>query len=175
MESESSSIALVERGDLEPIPRHPDFRVFAAMNPATDAGVSSLPPSVALPHGSPLQPHPVGRSHPGSGGETCPGCSLWLLTAVTHQRPWLWLRAAQGCGLPRAGKRELPAALRNRFTEMYVSEPTALADLRAVVAEYLAGAAPNPPLDAVVDFYIAAKHEAVRTPSYPPTTLRCHG
>ena len=38
MESESSSIALVERGDLEPIPRHPDFRIFAAMNPATDAG-----------------------------------------------------------------------------------------------------------------------------------------
>ena len=66
----------------------------------------------------------------------------------------------------RAGKRELPAALRNRFTEMYVSEPTALADLRAVVAEYLAGAAPNPPLDAVVDFYIAAKHEAVRLPSH---------
>ena len=59
------------------------------------------------------------------------------------------------------GKRELPAALRNRFTETYVSEPTALADLRAVVAEYLSGAAPNPPLDAVVDFYVAAKHEAV--------------
>ena len=60
-----------------------------------------------------------------------------------------------------AGKRELPAALRNRFTEAYISEPTALADLRAVVAEYLSGAAPNPPLDAVVDFYTAAKHEAV--------------
>ncbi len=65
------------------------------------------------------------------------------------------------------GKRELPAALRNRFTEMYISEPTALADLRAVVAEYLAGAAPNPPLDAVVDFYIAAKHEAVRSFIFP--------
>ncbi len=42
MESESSSIALVERGDSEPIPRHPDFRIFAAMNPATDAGTQSL-------------------------------------------------------------------------------------------------------------------------------------
>ena len=38
MESESSSIALTERGDLEPIARHPSFRIFAAMNPATDAG-----------------------------------------------------------------------------------------------------------------------------------------
>ena len=63
--------------------------------------------------------------------------------------------------LASTGKRELPAALRNRFTEAYISEPTALADLRAVVAEYLSGAAPNPPLDAVVDFYTAAKHEAV--------------
>ncbi len=42
MESESSSIALVERGDSEPIPRHPAFRIFAAMNPATDAGTQSL-------------------------------------------------------------------------------------------------------------------------------------
>ena len=38
MESESSSIALLERGDLKPIARHPGFRIFAAMNPATDAG-----------------------------------------------------------------------------------------------------------------------------------------
>lgn len=59
------------------------------------------------------------------------------------------------------GKRELPAALRIRFTEAYIAEPTARTDLRAVVAEYLSGAAPNPPLDAVVDFYVAAKHEAV--------------
>ena len=44
MEGKDSSIALVERGDLEPIPRHPDFRIFAAMNPATDAGTSRLPP-----------------------------------------------------------------------------------------------------------------------------------
>ena len=43
MESASSSIALVERGDSEPIPRHPDFRIFAAMNPATDAGALSYP------------------------------------------------------------------------------------------------------------------------------------
>ena len=41
MESESSSIALTERGDLEPIARHPDFRIFAAMNPATDAGTTA--------------------------------------------------------------------------------------------------------------------------------------
>ena len=42
MESESSSIALMERGDIESVPRHPDFRIFAAMNPATDAGMCAL-------------------------------------------------------------------------------------------------------------------------------------
>ena len=69
--------------------------------------------------------------------------------------------ASESTSLASTGKRELPAALRNRFTEAYISEPTALSDLRAVVAEYLSGAAPHPPLDAVVDFYTAAKHEAV--------------
>ncbi len=68
-----------------------------------------------------------------------------------------------------AGKRELPAALRNRFTEAYIAEPTARTDLRAVVAEYLSGAAPNLPLDSVVDFYVAAKHEAVST--FQPSDL----
>ena len=34
---------LTEQGDLEPIPRHPDFRLFACMNPATDVGKRDLP------------------------------------------------------------------------------------------------------------------------------------
>ena len=34
---------LRERGDAEPVPRHPHFRLFAAMNPATDAGKRDLP------------------------------------------------------------------------------------------------------------------------------------
>lgn len=38
-----------------------------------------------------------------------------------------------------AGKRELPAPLRNRFTEIWVPEPTQREDLRALVHSYLAG------------------------------------
>ena len=38
-----SSLILTEQGDLEPIPRHPDFRLFACMNPATDVGKRDLP------------------------------------------------------------------------------------------------------------------------------------
>ncbi|SYW78136.1 related to MDN1 - Huge dynein-related AAA-type ATPase (midasin) [Ustilago bromivora] len=42
----TSSITLTERGDLEPIPRHPNFRLFACMNPATDVGKKDLPASL---------------------------------------------------------------------------------------------------------------------------------
>lgn len=42
----SSSLVLTERGDVEPIPRHPDFRLFACMNPATDVGKKDLPPNL---------------------------------------------------------------------------------------------------------------------------------
>ncbi|KXZ56433.1 hypothetical protein GPECTOR_1g386 [Gonium pectorale] len=91
----SGSVVLLERGDTVAVPRHPNFRLVAAMNPATDAG-----------------------------------------------------------------KHELPAALRNRFTEMWVPEPAGREDLAALVAAYLAGVGPSPPVDAAVDFYLAAKTEA---------------
>ena len=41
-----SSITLTEQGFMEPVPRHPDFRLFACMNPATDAGKKELPPNI---------------------------------------------------------------------------------------------------------------------------------
>lgn len=37
---------LTERGDEREIKRHPEFRIFGAMNPATDSGKKSLPPLV---------------------------------------------------------------------------------------------------------------------------------
>ena len=42
----ASSITLTEQGSMDPVPRHPDFRIFACMNPATDAGKKELPPSI---------------------------------------------------------------------------------------------------------------------------------
>ena len=68
MESESSSIALAERGDLESIPRHPDFRLFAAMNPATDAGM----------------PHPLYQKSTNNLMSTC--CSPFSSTSSNVQR-----------------------------------------------------------------------------------------
>eukprot|EP00934_Nitzschia_sp_Nitz4_P000670 Nitzschia sp. Nitz4//scaffold122_size67431//7852//24798//NITZ4_006082-RA/size67431-snap-gene-0.19-mRNA-1//1//CDS//3329534394//670//frame0 len=46
LDDPSGSITLTERGDATPIPRHPNFRLFAAMNPATDAGKKDLPISI---------------------------------------------------------------------------------------------------------------------------------
>lgn len=46
LDSTSDGWILSERGDEEEIPRHPEFRIFCAMNPATDSGKKNLPPLV---------------------------------------------------------------------------------------------------------------------------------
>ncbi len=102
------SLTLIERGDASPVPRHPNFRLVAAMNPATDAG-----------------------------------------------------------------KHDLPAQLRNRFTEMWVSEPAQRADLAMLVASYLVGCAPVLPVDAIVDLYQAAKAEAVSWQEFQRVAVLC--
>nr|VZI14611.1 unnamed protein product [Spirometra erinaceieuropaei] len=43
LDSSAGSLTLVDRGDLEPVKRHPSFHLFAAMNPSTDVGKRSLP------------------------------------------------------------------------------------------------------------------------------------
>lgn len=43
LDGEKGTICLTERGDVDCIERHPDFRIFACMNPATDAGKRELP------------------------------------------------------------------------------------------------------------------------------------
>ncbi|KAI9276342.1 P-loop containing nucleoside triphosphate hydrolase protein [Umbelopsis sp. AD052] len=46
LQDASGSLLLTEKGDAEPIKRHPNFRVFACMNPATDVGKRDLPPGL---------------------------------------------------------------------------------------------------------------------------------
>ncbi|OQV03835.1 AAA domain-containing protein [Cladophialophora immunda] len=45
-DEEKPSLLLTEAGNIETIIAHPNFRVFAAMNPATDAGKKDLPPAL---------------------------------------------------------------------------------------------------------------------------------
>lgn len=46
LEHETSAFSLTERGDVEVIRPHPNFRIFGAMNPSTDVGKKDLPPSL---------------------------------------------------------------------------------------------------------------------------------
>ena len=46
LQSSDGSILLLERGDTVPVKRHPEFRLFACMNPANDAGKRDLPPGI---------------------------------------------------------------------------------------------------------------------------------
>ena len=43
LDSSESSVTLTERGDVESVPRHCNFRLFACMNPPTDVGKRDLP------------------------------------------------------------------------------------------------------------------------------------
>ncbi|XP_076336290.1 midasin isoform X2 [Tachypleus tridentatus] len=46
LDGNSEGMLLLERGDNQLLMRHPDFRLFACMNPATDVGKRDLPPGV---------------------------------------------------------------------------------------------------------------------------------
>jgi midasin len=43
LDGNSGSVCLTEKGDTEAVPRHRNFRLFACMNPPTDAGKKDLP------------------------------------------------------------------------------------------------------------------------------------
>ncbi|QLQ82398.1 hypothetical protein HG537_0H01600 [Torulaspora globosa] len=45
-EEQSRSILLSEKGEADPVRAHPDFRIFACMNPATDVGKKDLPTGI---------------------------------------------------------------------------------------------------------------------------------
>lgn len=46
LEGGHGTLSLLERGDTVGITRHPQFRLMAAMNPATDVGKKDLPPGI---------------------------------------------------------------------------------------------------------------------------------
>ena len=96
----SRSLTLYERGTLEVVPVHSDFRLFACMNPATDVG-----------------------------------------------------------------KKPLPESLRARFTEVFVPDPTDIADLRTMIQDYLSPLGKSPFItaelvDRLAHFYINIKKVA---------------
>uniref|UniRef100_A0A8C4L875 Midasin n=1 Tax=Equus asinus asinus TaxID=83772 RepID=A0A8C4L875_EQUAS len=96
LEGSSGSLVLLDRGDTEPLVRHPDFRLFACMNPATDVG-----------------------------------------------------------------KRNLPAGIRNRFTELYVEELESKEDLQILIVDYLKGLSVNKStVQGIINFYTAVRKDS---------------
>lgn len=99
LEGSESSLNLIERGDMEPIKRNPNFILFACMNPSTDVG-----------------------------------------------------------------KKDLPAGLRNRFTEFYVDELTDKIDLMLLVNSYLDTLSVNDlKTEKIVKFYTTVRKESATT------------
>ncbi|CAG8730406.1 11923_t:CDS:1, partial [Acaulospora colombiana] len=62
LQDSESSLLLTEKGDSKPISRHPNFRVFACMNPATDVGKRDLPPGLRSRF-SEFYVHPPDNNH----------------------------------------------------------------------------------------------------------------
>ncbi|XP_075981449.1 midasin [Anticarsia gemmatalis] len=115
LEDKNETIDLLEKGDKVPIKRHPEFTLFACMNPATDVG-----------------------------------------------------------------KKDLPAGLRNRFTEFFIDELTERNDLMLLIGDYLYHMSLNGAvLEAIYSFYASIKKEAKlnlvdgsgNTPHYSLRTL----
>lgn len=97
LEGRDGSISLLEKGDKKPVERHPNFTLFACMNPSTDVG-----------------------------------------------------------------KKDLPAGLRNRFTEFFVEELVEKSDLLLLVNSYLeAIGVKEERLENIVKFYMSIRKEAL--------------
>jgi midasin len=89
-----------------------------------------------------------------------------------------------GCMNPPTdfGKKDLPPAIRGRFTEFYVEDIVDREDLAVIVESYLRGASPKLLVDEVVSFYLKAREMAAsqlvdgenRAPYYSLRTL-CRG
>ena len=62
LEGPQGSITLSERGDSEPIVRNPGFRLFGAMNPATDVGKKEMPSAVRQRFTELYMPEPIDRN-----------------------------------------------------------------------------------------------------------------
>lgn len=96
LEGKQGSLSLLEKGDKKPVNRHPNFTLFACMNPSTDVG-----------------------------------------------------------------KKDLPAGLRNRFTELFVDELTDKNDLMLLINSYLeAMSLSQEKTESIVKFYIMIRKEA---------------
>uniref|UniRef100_A0A0G4HWH0 Midasin n=1 Tax=Chromera velia CCMP2878 TaxID=1169474 RepID=A0A0G4HWH0_9ALVE len=143
LESSSAPFLVPEKGGgAESVPRHPAFRLFACMNPALLPPVGDAEEKMKASNGrSTAATTTEGDGDPSSGPVALSGDAYG--GALT--------------GSASAGKKELPPAVRQTFTELFVDELERREDLELVVRLYLSGIGARPPVGATVSLYLEAR------------------
>jgi len=124
----SGTVTITERGDTTEVPRHPDFRIFAAMNPATDSGKKVRGGEERSDELASNAISSDERWEERSG-------NLMLHSAVTNNI--LLVASLLAPLLPARSSQDLPSSMRARFTEIYVPELTEASELREISSKYL--------------------------------------
>ncbi|CDI84057.1 Midasin, related [Eimeria praecox] len=140
LEEPQEPLLLLEGGKPRLVYRHPDFRVFACMNPPILA-----PPLRLAEHK--LAEHKLSfedDEEPRDTDETLEQ------QEEQHERG----KQVSADGSAGVGKRELPAEVRQRFTELYVDETEGLEDIITVVDAHLRPLSADPPSRLVAEVYL---------------------
>ncbi|KAL8429966.1 hypothetical protein ACSSS7_006238 [Eimeria intestinalis] len=118
------------------VSRHPNFRMFACMNPPT------LAPSLRLAE-SKMSFEEMEEETPLADEQQ------------QHQQPEAGRKQSSQNGMwGGVGKRELPVEVRQRFTELYVDETDGLEDITTIADAHLRPLAADPPSRLVAELYI---------------------
>ena len=138
---DGGSVSLTERGDADAVPRHPDFRLFAAMNVSALELASGRATTVPLAR--------VCRALSAHANN----CTVPYTHVPSHARQ------------PPTdfGKKDLPPGIRSRFTELYIEPLSSTEDIQLLVLQQLTHVLPHPPVAAIVSFFQAAVQEAERS------------
>lgn len=163
---QGGELVLPECGDLTIRP-HKDFRIFACMNPPClppDTGKFGQKKSIGSNTdaldvtGSAV--HLEGNSLKKMKLDAAATNSTGTLKEPSNTEDLQQLAGAKHAVQAAAGKKELPAGIRSRFTEIFVDECFSETDLDLIVRGYLEKVMKCPPSSQIVDFYQQCRAKA---------------
>lgn len=135
-------LLVLEGGRPRLVSRHPNFRVFACMNP----------PTLAPPFR--LSEHKMSFEEDDVAPKTDPADQNENQDHQQQQVPQQKGKKPVQDGSGGVGKRELPVEVRQRFTELYVDETDGLEDIAAIADAHLRQLSADPPSRLVAEVYI---------------------
>lgn len=165
-------LLVLEGGRPRLVSRHPNFRLFACMNPPTLA-----PPLRLAEHKMSFEGEDEAENEPPAAESSEPRGQQQLQQQQqqTGKKP----EQQQGT-VGSVGKRELPVEVRQRFTELYVDETDSIDDIAAIADAHLRPLSADPPSRLVAEVYIHLRRLAEagqlldgnsKTPCYSLRTL----